>query len=77
MLGTVGMGLGLDLPPFPPSPIGVATAEPARTAVYAGNDPDVLSLVETLKRNGFTDDEEVKEVSLRILPLMGILLNTV
>jgi len=67
MLVPVGMCLGLDLPPLPPSPIGVATPEPKKTAVYTGNDPDVITLVETLKRNGFTDDEEVKEVIVAFL----------
>jgi len=66
MLATLGNCIGLDLPPLPPSPQGVPTAGSASQAVYTGNDPDILSLVETLKRNGFTDDEEVKE-ALRIL----------
>jgi len=63
VLATLGICLGLDLPPLPPSPQGAVTAG---TAVYTGNDPDVQTLIETLKRNGFTDDEEVKE-ALRIL----------
>ncbi len=39
---------------------------PTPTAVYTGNDPDILNLVSMLQRNGFTDNDELREVSVGV-----------
>ena len=41
---------------------------PATTGItYSGNDPAILSLIAMLKRNGFTTDEDLREVGFLML----------